>query len=161
MIRKLVFTCLLAALFTIGGNAQPYNTSAGIRLGLFNGLTVKHFIEPDRALEGLLSWRWDGFVVTGLYEFQKPLNIEGVSNLDWYIGGGAHIGFWGANNYYYGPADRVNSYTVGGLDFILGMEYTFDEVPITLSLDWKPAFNIFGDSHWWGDGGAFSVRYVF
>ncbi len=142
--------------------AQNYKTGLGLRLGSFNGVTVKHFLNSENAIEGLLSTRWDGFVITGLYEYQNSLGIDEAPTFDWFIGGGAHIGFWDVDKYpdKYDP-DFNDGTPIIGLDFIIGLEYTFLEAPFSLSLDWKPGFNIFGYSHWWGDGAAFSARYTF
>ena len=78
--------------------------------------------------------------------------------MNWYAGFGAHIGFWDGNNTRWGD-DR--SYTVIGLDGILGLEYNFTEIPVNFSIDWKPSFNLVGYSGFWGDGGALSIRYIF
>ncbi len=40
-------------------------------------------------------------------------------------------------------------------------EYTFDEIPLNLSIDLLPTFNIIGYTGWGGINGALSVRYVF
>lgn len=153
----IVFSIVL--IFAGGGisaSGQLYETGVGARLGYFNGLTVKHFLQEGRAVEGILSTRWNGFIATGLYEFQRPFSDAG--NLEWYYGGGAHIGFWQTGSYPHGTADTRS---VIGLDLILGVEYTFDEFPFCLSLDWKPAFNLIGDTEWWPDAFALSVRYTF
>ena len=49
------------------GQAQDYNTGIGLRGGLSNGLTIKHFISSNTALEGIISTRWRGLELTGLY----------------------------------------------------------------------------------------------
>jgi hypothetical protein len=139
----------------VPASGQLYNTGVGARLGFFNGITVKHFLQEGHAVEGILSTRWEGFIITGLYEIQRP--FTDVNNLEWYYGGGAHIGFWRAGRYRF---DSEAS-SVFGLDLILGIEYTIDEVPFSVSLDWKPGFNILGDNRWWGDGVALSIRYTF
>ena len=54
-----------------------------------------------------------------------------------------------------------STYTVIGIDGIIGLEYSFTEIPINVSIDWKPVLNIIGYSGFWGDGGALSVRYMF
>ena len=153
-LAALAFTLLLS----IPVSAQRYHTGLGVRLGSFSGITAKHFISNQNALEGLLSFRWDGLVITGLYEWQNP--VKNVEGLDWVIGGGAHIGFWNSDAYYWTKTGG-GSYTIVGLDFILGLEYTFTQAPFTLGLDWKPAINVVGDNHWWGDGAALSIRYNF
>jgi len=35
------------------------------------------------------------------------------------------------------------------------------EVPFNISIDWKPAYNLWGYSGFWADGGALSIRYIF
>lgn len=157
MRKRFVFfsIILLFSAGTLTSFGQLYNTGVGARLGFFNGLTVKHFMQEGRAVEGILSTRWDGFIITGLYEFQQP--FADVNNLEWFYGGGVHVGFWQAGRYHFD--DEAKS--VFGLDLILGVEYTFDEVPFSASLDWKPAFNVIGNSNWWGDGVALSIRYTF
>ena len=81
--------------------------------------------------------------------------------MKWYFGVGGHIGFWNGDytNHYWG--EPGTTYTVVGIDGILGLEYSFSEIPINIGLDWKPAFNIVGYSGWWADGGALSIRYIF
>jgi hypothetical protein len=150
-------TAVLFFLFARSTFAQSYQTGVGARLGYYNGFTVKHFVNKINAVEGLLSFRWSGIIVTGLYEWQKP--VTGVENLDWQIGGGAHLGFVNGNDYsdtYYHHHYNDN-FTVIGVDFILGLEYTFKEAPFTLGLDWKPAVNFTGG--FWGDGLGLTIRY--
>ena len=69
-----------------------------------------------------------------------------------------HIGFYDGNNAYWGEPGIT--YTVVGIDGILGLEYTFSEVPICLGLDWKPELNLIGYTGVWSEG-ALSIRYVF
>ncbi len=158
-LKAILFTILLCGIINIS-QAQNYSTGAGLRLGSFSGISVKHFISGTNALEGIASLRWGGFAVTGLYEWQKP--IKGARNLDYFLGLGAHIGFWDNNKYYWADNNRNNgSFAIIGVDFIAGLEYTFPEVPFNIGVDWKPAFNLIGDTHWWGDGVALSIRYTF
>ncbi len=138
-------------------NAQDYKTAIGLRLGPSSGLSVKHFLNEKAALEGILARRWRGFNLTGLYEIN--MEIASVTGLNWYYGGGAHVGFW--QGYPGHPWFNDNrSYTVLGIDGIIGLEYNFAEVPINLSLDWKPDLNLFGYKGIWGKDVAVSVRYL-
>lgn len=155
--KKLVLTLLLAVCVLTFTNAQDYKTGIGLRGGLYNGVTIKHFLGSKSAVEGLLSTRWSGFEVTALYEIHA--RAFDVDRLNWFYGLGGHVGFYNGNNTNWGTAGT--SYTVLGVDGILGLEYSFSEFPINVSLDWKPAFNLIGYSHFWPDGGAFSIRYIF
>jgi len=158
MKMKITLLAILLSVFTINGYTQNYSTAAGLRLGYFTGVTIKHFVTGNNAIEGMASVRWGGFAVTGLYEWQKP--IRGAANLDYFLGLGGHIGVWG-DHYYWYEENRDGAFAIIGLDFIAGLEYTFPQVPFNVGLDWKPAFNLVGDSHWWGDGLALSIRYIF
>ena len=159
MRTKSAFILLLLFSMALVSDAQNYTTSAGARLGYFNGVSVKHFVSGSNALEGIASFRWGGFVVTGLYEWQKP--IKGARNLDYFLGLGGHIGVWHSDRYYWYDSKRDGNFAILGIDFIAGLEYTFTEVPFNVGIDWKPAFNLVGDHHWWGDGMALSIRYTF
>lgn len=155
--KKIFLTLVLIfSIITLAG-AQDYKTGLGLRGGFSNGLTIKHFIGGKAALEGIASTRWRGFDITGLYEVHNT--AFDVDHLKWYYGGGAHIGFYDGNNTTWGTAG--STYTVIGIDGILGIEYSFSEVPINIGLDWKPSFNIVGYSSFWPDGGALSIRYIF
>jgi hypothetical protein len=152
----LIFTLVL---WSFVSEAQSYKTGLGARLGYFNGVTVKHFVNETNALEGIASFRWNGFIITGLYEWQKP--VQNAPGLNYFLGLGGHIGAWGSGNRWWGnPPYDDDGFTIVGLDFIAGLEYTFAEVPFNIGLDWKPALN-FGGYSWWGDGFALSIRYTF
>jgi hypothetical protein len=133
--------------------AQDYRTALGLRVGSSTGVTVKHFLHPGAALEGLLTTRWDGFLITGLYEFTG--NAFDEPNLGWYLGGGAHIGFWSERH-----RSRRNGNSVFGIDFIAGLEYTFIDFPLNLALDWKPAIDLVGYHGFWGNEFALSIRFA-
>jgi hypothetical protein len=138
-------------------NAQEYKTSLGLRAGLPYGLTIKHFIDKTNAIEGILAVRWQGFIATALIENEHWTGQ--YPSLNWFWGLGAHVGFWDAGN---NPNLKATYYgSVIGVDGILGLEYTFDDIPLNLSLDLLPTINLIGSTGWGGINGALSVRYVF
>lgn len=156
--KKTLLILLMLAGMTLASNAQDYRTGIGIRGGLYNGLTVKHFLTSDVALEGLLTSRWSGFLITGLYEIHAP--AFDVMGLYWYYGVGGHVGSWdsdGKSPYW----DDDESHTLIGVDGILGIEYNLEQIPFNISLDFKPALNIIGHTGLSADHIALSVRYVF
>jgi hypothetical protein len=152
---------VLIAFFVLGSitliSAQDYNTGIGVRGGFANGITLKHFVSNKTAFEGIIASRWKGFELTGLIEFHA--RAFATERLNWYAGFGAHAGFWNGDNVKWGTPGV--DYSVFGLDGILGMEYNFAAVPFNISIDWKPAYNLWGYSGFWADGGALSVRYIF
>lgn len=138
-------------------NAQDYKTSIGLRAGYPYGLSVKHFLSENNAVEGILASNYGGFVATVLLENEHWTGQ--YPGFNWYWGVGAHVGFWdaGANRY-------INSTYTGsviGIDGVLGLEYTFDEIPLNISLDILPSINLIGSAGWGGPNGALSIRYVF
>lgn len=140
-----------------GLNAQDYVNAIGVRAGLSQGITFKHFLSTKDAAEGILAVRWGGFNITGLYErHTTPFSVD---NLYFYYGAGAHIGMWNGNKNPWFDEDKT--YTVIGIDGIVGLEYNFSEIPFNVSLDWKPGFNLIGYTGFWGDELALSFRYLF
>jgi hypothetical protein len=155
MKKNLILIAFCLCIATIV-SAQEYKTGIGIRAGFSSGLTIKYFENHNVALEGLLTTRWQGFDITGLYEVHNQA-FE-VDHLNWYYGGGAHLGFYNGSNASWGK--NGTAYTVVGIDGILGLEYSFDDIPINIGIDWKPALNLIGYTGLWSEGGL-SVRYIF
>ena len=153
MKKYIFFTAFIFALIS-NSKAQDYQNAVGIRLGPSYGLTIKHFITTNDAVEGILTTRWGGFNLTGLFErHSKAFETDG---LYFYYGGGAHIGSF--NNSWFN--DNINHMVIG-IDGILGVEYVFPDVPFNASIDWKPGFNLIGYSGFWADELALSIRYIF
>lgn len=157
-IMKLKGLIVIAAFLMIGmaAKAQPYNLGIGIRGGYFSGITAKYFIGGSNALEGILSTRDKGLIITGLYLYELP--IPAVPNLYWDAGIGAHLGFV---DHTYGYWNNYDNDMIAGIDLQLGLEYKFGPVPFSLGLDWKPAYNIIGWRGLWADDAALSLRFTF
>ncbi len=137
-------------------SAQQYKSAIGVRGGVANGITYKQFISEKGALEGIASFRWRGFEFTGLYEHHYPVfDPEGFF---FYWGAGGHIGFYNGDQVRW--ADDNLAYTVIGADGMIGLEYNFQDIPLNLSVDWKPAINFIGYTGFWPDGGGISARYI-
>jgi hypothetical protein len=156
---RLSILVLFTLLISTFSNAQDYQTGLGLRGGTANGITVKHFLGESDAVEGIFSSRWRGFSITGLYErhmlaFQEP-------GLKFFYGGGGHIGFWDNDRGPWDDDDFNDGDGVIGVDGIIGLEYTIDQIPLNIGIDWKPGFNLIGHTGFWGDGIGLSVRYTF
>ncbi len=154
---KFLFAASVLTLLSLTVRSQDYINSVGVRLGLSQGITFKHFVTTTDAAEGLLAMRWEGFTITGLYERHQV--AFDVNELYFYYGGGAHIGVWnGRVNPWF---DDRTSHSVVGIDGVIGLEYVFSDIPFNASLDWKPALNLIGYTGFWGDELALSFRYTF
>jgi len=146
---------LLFIVMSFSGQAQKYETGIGVRGDYYDfGITGKHFIEKNTAIEGILNFRYGGYKITGLYEIHAP--AFDVDRLYWYYGGGAHIGQVGDSDPF---LDTDKSAMLFGLDGIIGLEYDIKEIPITISADWKPTISFTG--YRTGLWGGLSFRYTF
>ena len=159
--KKYILISLVFIALSFALQAQDYNTAVGLRGGTSQGLSIKHFLSYETAIEGIVSTRWRGLMIVGLYEIEQPaFNVFG---LNWFYGGGAHIGFWNDTFYNipWADNDHNGNYVVLGVDGIIGIEYTFIDFPLNISADWKPQMNFFGYTGLWGDAVAITIRYVF
>ncbi|MBK9248311.1 MAG: hypothetical protein IPM69_09435 [Ignavibacteria bacterium] len=157
----ILFSIIMLVATSASAQSQGYNTAIGLRLGgLTSGITLKHFISSDAALEGIVSFGSRSFLITGLYEVHNP--ISGAPGLKWLYGGGAHIGFFNeSGSYYTFRNNRVyNNRSVVGLDLILGLDYKFKGAPINMSIDVKPIIDFFDGAIMYFDTGL-SVRIAF
>jgi hypothetical protein len=99
--------------------------------------------------------------------YLKHKAIEGIPGLRWYIGAGAQLRF---SNYYYSywNADYSVYYNdvrytdIGiGADGIIGMEYTFEDIPLTLGLDVNLYMEIIDQPFLLLGQGGLAIRYNF
>jgi hypothetical protein len=140
--------------------SQSYTTAFGVKF-YPGAVTLKHFIKPNAALEGI-GYFWNrGARVTGLYEYHG--DITGAPGLKWYVGPGAHVGFYNSKAYYSGPfKDKyVDGGTSVGVDGVLGLDYKFKGAPINMSIDWQPSFEFGEFQGFVGNWGGIAIRYVF
>ena len=131
-------------------SSSNYSTAIGVKF-YPGAISVKHFINDNTALEGLGYFWSKGVRITGLYEIHGDINS--VSGLKWYIGPGAHVGFYDSK---YGGGSSI------GVDGVLGLDYKLVGAPINLSADWQPSFE-FGnrdENGFIGNWGGFSIRYT-
>ncbi len=162
--KKIVFVFIVALTFFIQeskGQAmgQSYTTALGVKVWDGGGITIKHFVAANVAVEGI-GYFWNrGVRIVGLYEFHY--DIASAPGLKWYVGPGAHVGFYN-NTYYnnnYPNGDGSGSYV--GIDGVLGLDYKFDRAPINISLDWQPSFEFGSNRGFINNWGGLGIRYTF
>jgi len=131
-------------------NSSTYTTALGVKVWDGGGITLKHFFN-DRNAGELIGYFWrNGVRFTGLYEIHGDIN--GAEGLRWYIGPGAHIGFYNSK---YGDG------SFGGIDGVLGLDYKFGGAPINVSIDWQPSFEFGNNRGFYGGWGGLGIRYTF
>jgi hypothetical protein len=154
--KKLVLLFFLVSGFALSSQvqAQDYQSAIGLRLGSPLSASYKFFISEPGAIELYLGFANNfgsgSFSIGGMYQHHLPVNISGLEGLNWYFGGGANILFFNC----------TGCGTAFGINGVIGLDYTFEDTPINLSVDYMPNFLITG----YGDGytsyGALAVRYT-
>jgi hypothetical protein len=140
-------------------SAQDYKTALGIRLSnsaamVNNSITLKHFLNERTAIEALFSFG-DPLALGALVEMHKPLNTQG---LQWFYGGGAYLGFEKT----YNATKNINeTKTNFGGQGVIGLDYKFVNIPLNLSLDWKPELNLVSDINFEPAAIGFTARFTF
>ena len=159
--KKVLITSLVICFLFLSAKtysqALGHNYTTAIGVKFFPGaVTLKHFTKSNTALEGLGYFFNEGFRFTGLYEIHG--NINDVPGLKWYLGPGAHIGFWNdkwKSNY----PERDGGIAIG-VDGVIGLDYKINKAPINISLDWQPSFNFTGYSYFESGWGGLAIRYT-
>jgi len=151
------FVTALCSLTT--SHAQEYKTALGVRLSsasaaVNNSISVKHFINEKIAIEGLFSFG-DPIAFGVLAEFHKPLSAAG---LQYFYGGGAYLSFVKTYNV---NKQRNETDPNFGAQGVIGLDYKFSNIPLNLSLDWKPELNLVSDINFEPAAIGFSARFTF
>lgn len=127
----LIFILVISSFCSSTAQDDNYINVIGLRGGNPTGVTYKHFIGRYSVIEGIagISFSYNdpkklGFAVTGLYEYHIYL----TEGLNLYGGGGMSIG---------GGKDLF----ILNADVIGGLEYTFYNFPINVSIDYKPYYS--------------------
>ena len=158
-----LFSCFI---FITNSYSQQYKAALGARLGSPLSVSFKTFISESSALEvyggtrsfgsGFADYRW--WIVSGAYQVHKPLDLGDFTGLEYYFGAGASVYFWS-----FGEGFLTNeSTTTFGAQGYAGLSYTFENIPINLTVDWVPTyfFNGYG-SGFGADYGSLGIRYIF
>ena len=159
--KKFLFVSLFAFsfLFVNDINAQDYKTALGVRLSsaaanINNSISIKHFINEKTAIEGLFSLG-DPLAFGALVEFHKPLASEG---LRYYYGAGGYLSFVKT----FDPVKQKNEIDPNfGAQGVIGLDYKFANIPLNISLDWKPELNIVSDINFEPAAIGFTARFTF
>ncbi|MCC5921123.1 MAG: SH3 domain-containing protein [Cyclobacteriaceae bacterium] len=157
---------------SVTSQATDYQTAIGLRGGFTSGVSIKHFLNSNMAVEGVVGSRWSGLSLTGMLQWHSPRALD-VDGLTWVYGVGARVASYNARTFYrfgsrcndpnnprcYTFYDRGESLTAFGIVGIGGLEYKIPDVPITVSLDIVPHFYLNHSGGGFLDG-SLSIRYI-
>lgn len=159
--KKILFVfALCIGIFSMNNaSAQDYKSGIGLRLSSPIAASYKTFLNDAGAVEllvgirsyGLIGYRNTSFYFGGLY--QHHFDISSVDGLRWYIGGGA-IG----QVHSYSFTNNTNFYLNLALNG--GVEYTFADIPLAVSVDYIPLIGVLGGGGFYGGWAAASARYI-
>lgn len=162
-LRPIFFALFLTFICSTTTQAQDYYDNAvGLRLGYPASISYKQFVSDKAAFEayaGIRGYGFGSFVnVSAAYQVHTP--IDNVEGLRWYYGGGAAVFFWNYDDLF---LDNNFSTTSIGVQGYLGLDYTFQNAPVNITLDWVPTFFLGGtlNINTFGAGYAsLGVRYI-
>lgn len=136
---------------------RDYATGIGIRSWPYWGVSFKHFVTDQTALEIVGSSQWEGVMFDGMYTFHH--NVFNTSNFNLLYGGGGHVGIWGSDVVNH-PWLEVDENLTIGINLQAGLEYTFDEIPFSITFDWKPLLVLLQSSSVQVENVSFTIRYT-
>jgi hypothetical protein len=147
MKKTIVAVIILTAFSPLLLDAQDYRSALGIRLSsapatVNNGVSFRYFLNEKSALEAIVSFDPPAF--GALYERFAP---TGAAGLQWFYGAGI-----------YAAIDDRNTFGAMG---VVGLDYRFQNVPINLSIDWKPELNFVTEVGFEAAAVGFTIRFVF
>ncbi len=151
---KRILLVLIVIFAIYNADAQIYKTAYGLKVGWIVGANAKHFISQKSAIEGDLDIQKKGFILTGTYQYH--FDVKKIETFKWFIGGGAHFGLWDKSVTWVSLKEPTY---IGGITAMIGIEYAFPTIPLSLALDLDPRYNLFGKKTFWAYGGI-SIRYT-
>ncbi|HKK67379.1 MAG TPA: hypothetical protein VJ946_04175 [Bacteroidales bacterium] len=151
-----LFLCLLSVAFCQNKNA------IGLRLGMVQAVSYQHYFTHGFSAELIAGfYRWDP--VAFAFAQYQPGEFLNNEKLKLIFGLGGHTGqFEGYKNtaWFDSYDDQQVTHFIAGVDILLGINYDFEEFPVNLSFDVRPALNLHPDVVYWS-GVALTGRYVF
>lgn len=141
---------LIAAIlgFAVVASAQP--RAIGVRAGYGGEFSYQHSLGGNFG-ELDLGW-WNNHInLVGTYDFI----LGGNGQVNVYLGPGAQLTLWNDN------VARTSRFNVG-LAGQFGVEWNIPQIPLQLSIDWRPVFYFLSDGRGFGyDSVGLGIRYRF
>ena len=163
MRKTKLWVLILASVLPLSVWAQHYGNAVGLRLGNNDdyrtlGATYKHRISKELTLEGILQTNFGTTTLLhGLVEIHEPLLTR---RLNYFVGAGLSFGNEGRLAIDPNQNNTITEIAVStlGTDLVAGLELTM--LKYSVSIDFKPNFNLVGRDTWYEPQVGVSVRKV-
>ena len=137
----------------IGIRLRENGNARGAEISYQHGFGEKNRLELDAG--GRRHKNWQHFAIAAIFHWDWNI----TAGLNWYVGPGATLGFY---DHRYWDESGI-TLGIGGQ---IGIEYDFNkhDVPLLLSLDWRPmwgGFYSYSEYDTFGYGGGLALRYTF
>ncbi len=140
---RFAYLTIVLLLFSVGASAQNYMRDAGVRFGKRAVGSYRQFYKEDKAVELFLGYQERGLRLGGMRQFFSPALTKHSPNFRLCYGYGVHTGFTYTNKHKMFNREYRYDWKFSplfGMNGILGIEYSFPEVPILVTADAKPFF---------------------
>jgi len=145
---KRFLLCTALAVISFSVFSQEFRYAAGIRAGYTGGVEFRIYTDELNSYKFLLGTRQNGAVIHAMKEFHQPGLFSFTDQLNFVYGGGLHVGYERWNQRYFRNNNSVyyasGTDYIAGIDGLAGLEYMFAEVPLSLGIEAKPYFDLFG-----------------
>ena len=150
--KKITFCLALFCAMFLSLNslkAQDYKSAIGAKLGYGLMGSYKTFLNEKAALDIFAGIQWSSGLGGGvMYQHHMPINS--VERLKWFVGGGATFFTYGGTNTYFELTINPN----------LGLDYSFTDFPLNISLDYAPGIVVYNNYNTiWGTYSRFRSGY--
>lgn len=147
--KKVIIVLFAALALSVAASAQP--KALGLRATYGAELSYQHTLGASNFAELDLGWFYNGFYLTGVYDFNIG-QLDGLP-ISFYAGPGASLGFWS------NAEDHLHM--EAGVTGQLGVEWQVESIPLNISLDWRPTFYFTNNTGFRWQGIALGIRYRF
>ncbi len=145
----IVIVFILVSTLSFAQEGNGYTTALGVKF-YPGAISLKHFVAPKNAIEGLAYVYDEGFRFTGLFEVHG--DIPNAKGLMWYAGPGLHVGSYKTK---FGGGGSF------GVDGVIGLDLKISGAPLNFSLDWQPSVEFASNSRkgFAAGWGGLAIRY--
>ncbi|MDX1285133.1 MAG: hypothetical protein R3182_08980 [Draconibacterium sp.] len=146
--------------------SQGFEKAIGIRGGWTPGFEYRFYTDDANSYKLLLGTRDQGLQLHALKEFHQYDLFTFTDRLTFVYGLGVHAGYERWEEVYVRDNMRwhdTRTAFLAGLDGLVGLEYLFYEVPISLGIEAKPYFDLLGEHMFKLQpfDFAFTIKYLF